>query len=196
MPYIDFAALKARVSIEQAAQLLGLQLRKSAAQLRGACPACQQGGDRALALTPAKQLFYCFGGQVGGDCIALVAHIKGIKVQVAATWLDGRVSNPAPPRTEPAPKAETPTAAGPGFKPLDYLVPDHDAVIAAGFDPEECKVLGIGYAPKGVLRGTVAVPIRDESGTLLGYIGVMEALQPPRGLLNPNVVPFAGKKSA
>jgi len=50
-------------------------------------------------------------------------------------------------------------------------------VEAAGFNPDECKVLGIGYAAKGLMRGTVAVPIRDESGTLLGYIELHRAVE-------------------
>jgi hypothetical protein len=33
---------------------------------------------------------------------------------------------------------------------------------------------GIGYAGKGLMRGTIAVPIRLEDGTLVGYIGVTE----------------------
>lgn len=40
MPFIDFGALKERVSMEQAVQLLGLQLRPQGHQLRGTCPNC------------------------------------------------------------------------------------------------------------------------------------------------------------
>ena len=77
------------------------------------------------------------------------------------------------------------------MKALDYLEPTHPSVEAAGFDPEEAAKLGIGYASKGLMRGTVAVPIRDEHGTLLGYIGITEARLPPKGLLpQTNVVPL------
>ena len=77
MPYIDFADLKSRVSMERTIERLSLELRKNGNQLRGFCPACKTGGDRALAITPSKQMFYCFAGQAGGDQIALVAHIHG-----------------------------------------------------------------------------------------------------------------------
>jgi DNA primase len=60
MPYIDFAEIKQRVSIEEVVSRLGLKVTKRGHQLRAACPACKQGGDRALAITPQKSLFYCF----------------------------------------------------------------------------------------------------------------------------------------
>jgi len=78
MPFVDFAELKARVSIEQAAQMLGLHLVPHGSQSRSPCPACKSGGDRALVVTPAKGLFYCFAQKIGGDAIALTAHIRGI----------------------------------------------------------------------------------------------------------------------
>src|SRR4030088_359698 len=88
--YVDFAAIKQVVTIEMAAEYLGLTLKKSSAQLRGSCPACKTGGDRTLALTPSKGLWYCFSGQVGGDCLQLVAHMRGMEVKEAAQELAQR----------------------------------------------------------------------------------------------------------
>ena len=90
MPFVDFAELKTRVSIEQATQMLGLNLTPHGSQHRGPCPVCKTGGDRALVVTPAKGLFYCFAAKSGGDAIALVAHIRGISVKDAA-WLQSRI---------------------------------------------------------------------------------------------------------
>ena len=57
MPHaIDFTELKQRVSIERAAEMLGIKTTKSGAQRRGTCPICKAGGDRAFVLTPAKGL--------------------------------------------------------------------------------------------------------------------------------------------
>ncbi|MBK7474326.1 MAG: hypothetical protein IPI73_30305 [Betaproteobacteria bacterium] len=75
MSYIDFAALKASVRIEQVVALLGLQMQEKN-QLRGICPACKSNGDRDLVVTPSKNAFYCFGSRAGGDLITLAAHIK------------------------------------------------------------------------------------------------------------------------
>ena len=96
MPFVDFAELKTRVSIEQAIQMLGLKLTPAGNQFRGPCPACKAGGDRALVVTPAKGLFYCFAKKVGGDAIALTAHIRGASVKEAAEELSrafGTVQN-------------------------------------------------------------------------------------------------------
>ena len=183
MPYVDFDDLRQRFSIEQIAQLLGLQLTRRGDQLRGECPACKSGGERALTITPTHRCkngaigaFYCQVEKQGGDSIQLIAHIRGTDVHKAASWLDGNSVNSKRPRdsgTVPRTEAER------GFKPLDYLEPDHDAVtIGVGFSAEIAQELGIGYAPRGILKGTVAIPIRDESGELRGYIGINEATLP------------------
>jgi DNA primase len=197
MPFIDFAELKARVSIEETAQRLELELTKSGAQFRAACSACKTGGPRALVITPAKNLFYCFAAEKGGDQIALVAHVRECEVGDAAKWLSGTSTKVQVPSTGTVQvskeRANAPDEKG--FKALDYLEHDHAAVEAAGFNPAEAETLGIGYAPKGIMRGTVAVPIRDESGRLLGYIGVTEARCPPKGFLATNVVPITRKSA-
>lgn len=198
MPFIDFAALKERVSIEDAAGLLGLRLTKSGTQLRGPCPICKTGGDRALAVTPAKNLFYCFAAQSGGDQIQLVAHVQVCKLTEAAEFLGGEVQSTSTVqnRTVSKERATVPPAPQTGMSPLDYLDAEHPAVEAAGFNPAEAAVLGIGFAAKGLMRGTVAIPIRDNAGTLLGYVGVTEARCPPKGLLpETNVVALPKKRA-
>jgi DNA primase len=193
----DFTVIKERVSIEEAAQSLGLELTKSGAQFRGPCPACQTGGARALVITPAKGLFYCFSQGIGGDLISMWGHTQKCSLadagrQIEAAFRIGNVTSQTSARVAPVTVPDTPPAPTQmGLKALDYLEPDHPSVTAAGFDPEEAKALGIGYAGKGLMRGTVAVPIRDDTGTLLGYIGVTEARCPPKGLLpQTNIVPY------
>jgi hypothetical protein len=62
--------------------------------------------------------------------------------------------------------------------PLSYLDFDHPALAEVGFDPRDAQKLGIGFAPKGIMRGTVAVPVRLSDGTLVGYLGITEARLP------------------
>src|SRR3954464_14446716 len=65
MASIDFAEIKGRVTELQAADMLGLKLKKSgAATWRGHCPICNNKNQRALAVTPGKG-WYCHG-----DCKA------------------------------------------------------------------------------------------------------------------------------
>src|SRR6266567_4703088 len=178
MPYVDFADLKTRFTIEKVGELLGLQLKHSGQAFRGPCPACASGGDRAVVITPAKGVFFCFAAREGGDLIQLAAHIRKCDVKEAAAWLDGGTvpSKKEGSREPVSPKGTVPNS----LAPLDYIEHDHIAVEALGFTADDAKVLGIGYAPKGIMRGLVAIPVRLENGTLAGYIGITEAKLPPR----------------
>jgi hypothetical protein len=64
------------------------------------------------------------------------------------------------------------------FPPLDYLEADHITVEALGLSQETAEALGIGYAPKGMMKGYVAIPIRLPTGELTGYIGIIEGKVP------------------
>lgn len=169
MSYIDFDEVKAANPIGEVAERLGLNLSKSGKSLRGPCPVCESGGDRAFVVTPEKGVFYCFSNGKGGDVIAMVSHVKGIGVKEAAQWLAG--PNTAKEKSGKGKSSE-------GFRPLDYLELDHEAVIALGLEPDDADRIGAGYAPRGVLRGTVAIPVRGADGKLLGYIGITEAKLP------------------
>lgn len=187
--FVDFNEVKSRVSIVEAAERLGIKAQVSNRQLRAPCPSCGTGGERALAITPAKNLFYCFAAQKGGDQIQLVAHCLDKEVKDAASWLGGTVENRTVEKSTGTVRKDH--AKSDGFQALEYLEPEHDAVLAVGFEPAVAKALGIGYAPKGILRGTVAVPLRLADGSIAGYIGVQEARLPTKWHgIDTTVVPF------
>lgn len=173
--YLDFAAIKAENPIASVVDKLGLELKKSGASLRGKCPTCESTSDRNLAVTPEKNAYFCFTDGKGGDQIGLVSHITGLPAKEAAQFLAGDVPKEKKP-TQPKGKPEASEARG--FKELDYLEPDHEAVTAIGLDPEDARRIGAGYAKRGVMRGTVAWPVRLSDGTLIGYIGLTEAVLP------------------
>lgn len=178
---LDFAEIKRTVAIEEAARSLGIVLSGKGPQFRTACPTCGIGGDRALAINTNKGSFYCFPSTKGGDCIGLVAHIKGTGQKEAAQFLVGSSSPPTVQKEE---------KAG-GMQPLDYLEPSHPAVEAIGFDLEAAEAIGLGFAPTGTLKGLVAVPIRLPDGSLAGYLGIQEAKLPKQWhLASANVVKF------
>lgn len=171
---VDFEQIKQRVTMEEAAALLGLQLIGGSAQKKAECPKCE---SKSLAINTDRRIFFCHSAKVGGDVISLVAHCKDLSVKDAATLLDS-------PRS-PVKASNSPATQG--FKSLDYLESDHPLVETIGFDVEIAGKLGVGYAPKGILRGTVAIPIRDEHGVLIAYIGITEATLPPT-LRGANIV--------
>jgi len=51
------------------------------------------------------------------------------------------------------------------------LEAQHEAVQALGVAPETCEHFGAGFAPKGILRGRMAIPIHSKDGLLLAYCG-------------------------
>ena len=206
MPFVDFAELKTRVSIEQAMQMLGLKLVMHGSQYRGACPACQTGGDRALVVTPAKGLFYCFAKKSGGDAIALTAHIRGIPVKDAADQLDrafGTVQNGT--STVSKNRATAPQAQEarkqPAFDPEAYaarLDASHASLAPLGLSAETLKAWKAGYSSSGTNRGRLAIALHDRDGNILGFAGrslgdEQPALTIPNGI-NPQEIIFGGDR--
>lgn len=184
MSYIDFTALKELVSIERVLSVLDLKAKQHGSQWRSACPFCKTGGDRALVVTPSKKSWYCFSARKGGDLIALVAHIRNISQRDAAQFIaeqfGERQSKEAHPASTPNQERTCPV--------LDYLQPMHEAVQKLGISPETAKEWGIGFAPKGTMRGRVLFPIPDrQSKTLLAYTGLGEVS--PRWLFPSNFIP-------
>jgi DNA primase len=84
MSFIDFAEVKARCSIEQAAKLLDLKTIEERSQLRAPCPV-YSGGQRAIVITPAKNLFHCFPSKARGDQIALVSRNQPVRPATSKT---------------------------------------------------------------------------------------------------------------
>jgi DNA primase len=188
--FIDFEALKARVKIEQAIPLLGLQMKQHGEQYRGPCPVCKQGGDRALAINSGKQSYYCFPQRKGGDLIALVAHVRGLTQKDAAAYLEQQFGNSAPSHSDTVHSTRNsspspPAPQGRELKPLDYLV-FNETVEGLGLSEATCTAWGAGYAPKGIMRGRFAVPIHDRAGTLLAYVGVAMSAETSPRLRFPN----------
>lgn len=178
MAYINFAALKEKVSITDAALMLNLPFKynKEKNQLRCACPACESGDERALVITPDKNVFFCHEEKTGGDILSLVAHIKELGMKQAAEWIVEKVEDSEEPEEESKEDpAKTTVWAG-----LDYLQYEHELMEELGFDSQDCEKIGIGFANKGLMRGRVAIPIRLPTGQLIGYVGVAENVKIPR----------------
>jgi hypothetical protein len=152
---IDYVALKQRVSITKALHMLGVDLVETGAQLRGRCPACNA-DERGLVVTPDKGLFYCFNGKKGGDQISLVAHIRKCSVKEAGLFLAGEESEAEPVKTDDA-----------GGLPAPF-----------------CKQTGIAFAKqkdmdeavKVTWKKPAKVPMRSETGQILGYLFIETAM--------------------
>lgn len=165
------------------AERLGLQLKKERNQYRGNCPSGAD-GERKFVITPEKGAWYSFAAQKGGDVISLVSFVKGCDLKTAAAWIAGETDVPEKKTVansevrESSANTQTDGKPSEGFRPLEYLDPNHEAVIAIGLDPVDAARLGAGYSPRGVLRGTVAIPVRDAAGKLIMYVGCRDVVLP------------------
>lgn len=189
---VDFADIKARVSIEQAAKLLKLDLHQEKQQLRGCCPACGDTDPRKLVLTPSKNIFFCFAAMKGGSCLDLVCHITGLELVEAAQFLDPQ-ERAAPSSTSPTQRQEKQKEKSAPTKPFDpssfgAKLAYSEEVKALGISEEDAERFTIGF-----YRGRVYLPMRDSNGSIAGFIGYSsEGLKmPPLWLPQAtNVVPI------
>jgi hypothetical protein len=140
----------------------GLKTTEERSGLRVVCSACGNGGPGAIVVTPAKNLFHFFPSKAGGDQMGLVSQVKrGLDAWPVGTRYCNQYGTSYQYCTRQVPT-------------LDYLETDHITVEAFG-SQETAETLGIGCAPKGVMKGYVAIPIRLPTGELTGYIGITEA---------------------
>lgn len=163
---IDFQALKAKLRIEEVAKAY-VELTQEGEVWRAPCPVCAPRNHRSIVITPSKQLYYCFSRKGGGDVISLVAHVREVSQRSAAEMLVAQYFGSKEKESD-------------ALEPLNYLDADHPLVSEAGFPKEVCERVGIGYASKGLMRTYIAIPIRLEDGTLVGYVGVKDARLPPK----------------
>ena len=184
MPYLDFKEIKASCPIEEVVKWLEIELKPAAGQLRGPCPFCGGGGERGFVVTPSKGLWksFCSKDCGGGDVLSLVARQFGCSTRDAALKLSEQFlgnrngnseqvtnrSNSSVPTTSEA----LPPQPADALKPLDYLTTDHPAIEALGLTVAACNALGIGFSPKGTMRGRVVFPLRLPGGALCGYAGL------------------------
>lgn len=200
--FIDFEAVESLASIEQLAQMLNLDAKRSGRQLRCACPV--HGGDeRALAITPDVRsrrgslgVFFCQSAKEGGDRIALVAHCMEIGQQDAAFFIQDqfgtgtdestvqhstvskeRATVPPEQRREPTRPPQKDAAFDPAAfaAKLEYTA----EVRALGFDEATAQAFGIGF-----YRGKVYLPVRYPTGEISGFIGYSDGQMklPPKWL--------------
>jgi len=207
--FIDFAAIREELSIEQTASYLGLRLPNKD-QVSIDCPACDS--ENALKIKKSEKKYYCFHDERGGDLIGLIAHVKGIGQRDAAKLVmrdllgnntetvqkprRGQQYSNSKRREPPGEQQERQNDSPPaGIEPLDCLDATHEDVEALGITAEDAQALGAGYASKGVLRGLVAFPLRTEEGALVAYVGVAEGRVGKIHWPDQKVVPFTKKRA-
>jgi DNA primase len=111
------------------------------------------------------------GGRPGGNILDLVALMDGCSIREAALRLQ-RSRSVMPPRaivSSPEMRSEPNTPLGFTLQHIDRT---HPYLIARGLTPATIRTFGVGvYHGRGFLRGRIVIPIHNEHGDLVAYIG-------------------------
>ena len=82
----EIQQLKEEVSVERLVESSGVELKKSGKDRLGCCP-FHEDGEPSLVVTPAKNLWHCFGCGVGGGPIDWVIKQRGVSFRHAVELL-------------------------------------------------------------------------------------------------------------
>jgi DNA primase len=86
IPETDIERLKNDISVERLVESAGIALSKSGKDKIGPCP-FHDDSEPSLVVTPAKNLWHCFGCQIGGGPIDWVMKLRGISFRHAVELL-------------------------------------------------------------------------------------------------------------
>jgi DNA primase catalytic core len=86
IPEAELERLKAEVSVERLVEAAGVGLRKAGKDLLGRCP-FHDDAEASLVVTPAKNLWHCFGCQAGGGPIDWIMRTQGVSFRHAVEIL-------------------------------------------------------------------------------------------------------------
>lgn len=86
IPESEIERLKGEVSVERLVEGSGVALRRAGKDLLGKCP-FHEDCEASLVVTPAKNLWHCFGCQIGGGPIDWVMKTQGVSFRHAVELL-------------------------------------------------------------------------------------------------------------
>ena len=86
IPDTELERLKNEVSVERLVEASGVELKKAGKDLLGRCP-FHDDAEASLVVTAAKNLWHCFGCQVGGGPIDWVMKSRGVSFRHAVELL-------------------------------------------------------------------------------------------------------------
>jgi hypothetical protein len=173
----DYNTVKERVTILQAADMLGITLNK---EQRAPCPICKEGGNRIFKIFTNTNTFFCWSCRKSGTVIDLVAYVLKCDAPTAGKKLADAFDIQSPARKTESPGRFDAEKWG---KDLD---PDAEQLKIFGISPATYRAFGAGYnGSKPSLKGMLCIPVRDAGGPPLGFVGVAldtQELSFPKGV--------------
>jgi DNA primase len=86
IPDTDLQRLKDEISVQRLIEASGVELKKTGKDWAGKCP-FHADDTASLVITPAKNLWHCFGCQVGGGVVDWVMKLRGVSFRHAVELL-------------------------------------------------------------------------------------------------------------
>ena len=96
---------------------------------------------------------------------------------LAKVYMNDQIHDEPKAKEEPKPKA---TRGFDSEKYIKSLKREQEDVSRFGVSAELCEATGMGLCTKGINRGKLAIPVRLEDGTLIGFVGVSGDVSAPK----------------
>jgi DNA primase len=192
--WVDFRAVKAKVSMEMALAQYGIMLhRVNRCHIRGRCPLpapTSKNSAQSFFVNTENNTWACHssscvaarGGRLGGNVLDFVASMENCSIRAAALRLQDwfRMNSDLGSSSAAVHAAAEPPADlsrnGDSNRPLPFRLTGidsrHSYLTERGVSPETAQHFGIGWFPgKGSMAGRIVIPIHNEDGILVAYAG-------------------------
>ena len=198
--FVDFKAIKMAITMEQVLEHYGLldRFKKSGDSLSGPCPIHKGSNPTQFRVSISKNIWNCFSEcKHGGNTLDFITRMENVSIHAAALkaveWFNldlGAMSadseqeaeqpsetpeksdGPRPkPAAKPAPAAENNAPNKPLKFRLEKLERDHPYLAERGLTLETIVDFGVGYCAKGMMAERIAIPIHNQEGGVVAYVG-------------------------
>jgi len=203
LPWVDFKAVKADVSVEVVLAYYDVTLRRvQGPYLRGRCPLpghASKSSTQSFIVNTEKNAWACHStscvasrhDRVGGNVLDFVAAMEHCSLRDAALKLQHwfTVTSPPPPTARMDSlrgfRASSPIASEQSNKPLAFTLRGidqrHPYLAERGVGVDSAAFFGIGFYPgKGCMQGRIVIPIHDQTGVLVAYSGRIPGAGEPK----------------
>ena len=178
--WVNFQEIKDRVTMADVLGYYGLldKLQRKGDNLVGACPIHGGKNKSQFHVSLSKNNFNCFGDcHAGGNVLDFVGKMEKVELRQAALllqeWFEIKPDN-----TKETKKKEAPSQAlkenlsnPPLAFSLKNLDKEHHYLKERGLQARTIDYFGLGYCRKGLMKDRVAIPIHNELGELVAYLG-------------------------
>jgi len=196
--WVDFKEIKENVSMEEILDHYGLLegLKRRKDELIGFCPIHDEKhyNKNSFCVSTVKNNWHCFSCGAGGNVLDFVAVMENVDIRQAGLLIQKRfgvvsgedkklvkekrkIKEPKEEKKEPEEVVNPPLT----FE-LKTLDPEHPYLKERGLKEETIEEFGLGFCKKGLMKGRIVIPIHNENGQLVAYVGRYPG-DPPKGEL-------------